>query len=235
MSSPLCVCEMRGVQVWTVCVCLWYIYVSCAQYARVVYVWCMLCVYAVCVLCVVCDRCVWCIWYMCVVCIVCMCYMCVVCVVCMLCIMQYVLCLLCERCVWCMWYIRVLCAQYVCVVCMVCVVFACMCVSWRVYSVVCIVYVWCIWYACVLWYMCCVCMWGSGSHTHLDTVQSTQVHPRHLRSQPDHFPSLPSCIMVKPAYQLVENAESGGGRTHNPRTPSHRHFEVFSSGVYPLE
>ena len=119
-----------------------------------------------------------------------------------------------------------------CVVCVVCACYVCImeCVLCHVYCV-CVVYMVCV---CTVVYVLCVYVgvWFSHSPGHCVV---TQVHPRHLRSQPDHFPSLPSCLMVKPAYQLVENAESGGGRTHNPTTPSHHYFEVFSSSVYPLE
>ena len=137
---------------------------------------------------------------------------------------------------------RVVYVVYTCVVCIVCMccvygvccvcMYVCImaCILCRVYCV-CVVYTVCV---CAVVYVLCayVGVWFSHSPGHCVV---TQVHPRHLRSQPDHFPSLPSCIMVKPAYQLVENAESGGGRTHNPTTPSRRHFGVFSSGVYPLE
>ena len=117
-------------------------------------------------------------------------------------------------------------------VCVVCACYACImeCVLCYVYCV-CVVYMVCV---CAVVYVLCVCggVWFSRSPGHCVV---TQVHPRHLRSQPEHSPSLPSCIVVKPAYQLVENVESGGGRARNPTTPSHCRFEVFSSRVYPLE
>ena len=130
-------------------------------------------------------------------------------------------------------------ACVVCIVCMCCVYGVCCVCMLCVYHGVCIVL--CILCMCGVYGMrvccgiCVVCVggvWFSRSPGHCVV---TQVHPRHLRSQPEHSPSLPSCIVVKPAYQLVENVESGGGRARNPTTPSHCRFEVFSSRVYTLE
>lgn len=51
-----------------------------------------------------------------------------------------------------------------------------------------------------------VCVWGgSGSHTNFRHCVVIQVHHRHLRSQPDDFPSTLFYVIVKPVYQLIEN------------------------------
>lgn len=149
-------------------------------------------------MCAVCDM--WCVSVGCV-CSVCVCVVCIVCT-----------CSVCSRCVfmvcvWCMWYVCVWCVYGVCmcVVCIVCVYGVC-----------------CVCTACVMYMVCmcveCVCV-GSGSHTHFGHCVVTQVHPRHLRSQPDHFPSSPFCIMMTPVYQPTGNVESRGGVIHNPTTP----------------
>lgn len=126
-----------------------------------------------------------------------------------------------------------MCVVYMVYACVVCIVYMCcvcmLCVYHGVCIVLCILCMCGVYGMCVCCGVCVVCVYSLGGMV-LTLTWTLCGHPG--SSQAPQVTARPLSFLTflhhgKTSLPAEEHVESGGGRTHNPTTPSHCHFEVF--------